>query len=197
MKVNAMLKALKKFKPEPEAQTLYQHALTRMNAINAERRRYQKKVLEKHFDENILPTLALYLEMKESGVGDALELSENVTNEIYGIGRKRMAFLGRFPFFYWLIEKLTPRMLKKTFPEEGWDIEWVEVSKKKVAFNMHGCFYHQTLTDYNAAELTPIFCGLDDFIYDDVSPYLRWERKGTLGRGNSHCDFRFINAKLE
>ena len=197
MKVNAMLKALKKFKPENEAQTLYQHALTRMKLINTERRRYQKKVLEKHFDENILPPLALYLDLKESGAGDALELSEKVTNEMYGVGRKRMEFLGRFPFYYRIIEKLTPSMMKRMFPSEGWDIEWVEVSKRQVAFNMHGCFYHQALTAYNAAELALIFCSLDDLIYDDVSPYLRWERKGTLGRGNSHCDFRFINAKLE
>ena len=197
MKVYAMLKALKRFQPDNEAQAFYQSALARMDAINAERKPYKKKVLEKHFDENILPTLALYLELKKSGADDALELSEKVAQEMYGIGRKRIAFLGHFPFFYWLIEKITPTMMKKTFPVEGWDIEWVEVSKKQVAFNMHGCFYHKVLTEYNVPELTPVFCGLDDLIYDNVSPFLRWERNGTLGRGNNHCDFRFINAKYE
>ena len=123
MKIKAMLRALQKIKSEDEAQALYQCALTRMDAINAERDRYQKKVLEKHFRENILPILALYLELKKSQREDALELSEKVANEMYGIGRKRMEFLGRFPFFYWIIEKLTPAMMKNAFPAEGWDID--------------------------------------------------------------------------
>ena len=194
MKVNAMLKALKKV-GETDAQTLYERSLVRMDAIDAERKRYQKKVLEQHFGENILPILALYLVLKEDGREDALGLTEKVANEMYNVGRKRMALLGRFPFFYKLIQKNVRSMMANSFPDEGWDIEWVEVSKKQVAFNMHGCFYQSALTDYNAPELTPVFCGLDDLIYDHVSPYLRWERKGTLGRGDSHCDFRFINAK--
>lgn len=193
MKLKAMQKALKKF----DEVELYARALARIDTINAERKRYQKKVLEEHFGDNILPILALYLVLKEDGREDAYALSEKVANEMYGVGRKRMEFLGRFPFFYWIIEKFTPNLMQKMFPEEGWDIEWVEVSEKQVAFNMHGCFYHQTLNDYNAPELTPVFCGLDDLIYDNVSPYLRWERKGTLGRGDHHCDFRFINPKYE
>ncbi len=195
MKVKAMLDALQKAIPATEAKTLYESTLARMGKIDAERKKYTHKALEKHFAENILPMLALYLVLKENDRKDAFALSEKVANEMYSIGRKRMAFLGRFPFFYWIIEKMTPNMMKQSFPEEGWDIEWVEVSEKQVAFNMHGCFYYSVLNDYNAPELTPIFCNLDDLIYDNVSPHLRWERTGTLGRGDTHCDFRFINSK--
>lgn len=197
MKETTMLKALEKFLPADEAKTIYEDALRQMNKINDERKKYNKKVLEQHFGENILPILALYLVLKENKPEVAFALSEKVANEMYGLGRKRMEFLGRFPFFYGIIKKFTPNVMQKMFPDEGWDIEWVEVSEKQVAFNMHGCFYHNALTEYNAPELTPIFCGLDDLIYDNVSPYLRWERKGTLGRGDQHCDFRFINPKFE
>ena len=132
---------------------------------------------------------------RDEFVNDALTLTQNTTEEMYKIGRKRMAFLGRFPFFYSLIQRMTPNMMKKMFPDEGWDIEWLEVSKKQVAFNMHACFYLDSLTKFGVPELIPVFCGLDDLIYENVSPHLRWQRTGTLGRGDAYCDFRFINAK--
>jgi len=95
-------------------------------------------------------------------------------------------------------EKAMHKALGKSLPtDESWDIEWVEANEKQVAFNMQGCFYYNALTEYNAAGLTPVFCDLDDLIYDNVSSHLRWERKGTLGRGDSLCDFRFINPKHE
>jgi hypothetical protein len=191
MKIPAMQKALKKL----NAPKFYDLALTRMDEINAERKRYTKNVLEEHFSDNILPILALYLVLKESGREDAFQFSEKVAYEIFDTGRKRMEFLGRFPFFYTLIQKNIHSFMAKAFPAEGWEIEWLEVSEKQVAFNMHGCFYHQALSDYNAPELTPVFCNLDDLIYENASPHLTWARSGTIGRGDAHCDFRFINAK--
>jgi len=57
--------------------------------------------------------------------------------------------------------------------------------------------YLDSLTKFDVPELIPIFCGLDDLIYDGVSPHLIWQRSGTLGRGDRHCDFQFINPKAE
>ncbi len=197
MNHKVMHKTLKKFFLTTEADDLYTAAILRMEKINGERKKYAQKALEQHFGENILPILALYLVVKENDTENPLSLTEKVANEIFVVGRKRMAVLGRFPFFYWLIQKMVGGVMEKAFPSEGWDIEWLEVSKKQVAFNMHACFYLDVLTAYDVPELTPVFCNLDDFIYENVSPYLRWQRKGTLGRGDTHCDFRFINPKQE
>ncbi|MBT3339123.1 MAG: L-2-amino-thiazoline-4-carboxylic acid hydrolase [Anaerolineae bacterium] len=197
MNQKAMQRALHIFFTAEEAQTVNADVILRIRKIDSEREKYAQKALEKHFGENILPTLALYLVLKEKDAEGALVLTEKITNEMYDIGRKWMAFFGRFPFFYWLIQKMTPGMMKRIFPPEGWDVEWLEGSKKQVAFNMHTCFYLNSLTEYNAAELTPIFCGLDDLIYDEVSPHLLWKRTGTLGHGDTYCDFRFINPKQE
>jgi len=199
MNEKVMQKALMKFFALEKVDDLFDKVILRTREIDNERGKYKHKALEEHFRENILPILALYLVLKESDdfSNDALELTRKTAEEIYKTGRKRMAFLGRFPFFYWLIQKMTPNMMKKMFPPEGWDIEWLEVSKKQVAFNMHACFYLDSLTKYGVPELTPVFCGLDDLIYENISPYLRWQRKGTLGRGDAHCDFRFINPKAE
>ena len=199
MNQKSMQVALKKILPVDLAEEVNQRVIARIKKIDREREKYPQKALEKHFGENILPILVLYLVLKEdhSSPQNVLELTRKVTDEMYSIGRKRMAFLGRFSFFYRLIQKLTPQMMKSAFPKEGWDIEWLEVSSKRVAFNMHACFYLDSLTKYGAPELTPVFCGLDDLIYDGVSPHLRWQRTMTLGRGDAYCDFRFINPQEE
>ena len=66
MKEKTMLKALEKFLPVDGAKTIHADALRQMNKINAERKKYNKKVLEQHFGENILTILALYLVLKEN-----------------------------------------------------------------------------------------------------------------------------------
>jgi hypothetical protein len=56
---------------------------------------------------------------------------------------------------------------------------------------MKSCFYLDVLENYGLPELTVLYCWLDDLIYEGVSPYVRWARKQTLGRGDACCDFRF------
>ncbi len=199
MKQNKMKSALTKFLPADQAPDVNERVIAQIQQMDNAREKYVNKALEKHFADNILPILALYLTLQKSDPlpEDLLELTRKITEEIYKDGRKQMVFLGRLPFFYWLLQKLTPKKIKDDFPPEGWDVEWVEVSKNRVAFNMHGCFYLDALTKYGAPELTPIFCGLDDMIYDDVSPHMRWQRAGTLGLGDALCDFSFGNAKMK
>ena len=142
MNQKSMQVALKKILPVDLAEEVNQRVIARIKKIDREREKYPQKALEKHFGENILPILVLYLVLKEdhSSPQNVLELTRKVTDEMYSIGRKRMAFLGRFSFFYRLIQKLTPQMMRNAFLKEGRDIEWPEVSKKQVAFNMHACF---------------------------------------------------------
>jgi hypothetical protein len=64
-------------------------------------------------------------------------------------------------------------------------------------FIFHTCFYQATLNRSGAAELTPLFCKMDRLFYDDVSPYLRFERLNTLVLTGQPCDFRFYRTKLE
>ena len=57
--------------------------------------------------------------------------------------------------------------------------------------SINGCVYFETLSAYGAPELGTIFCALDNFVFDEVSPYIRWERTQTIARGGELCDFRF------
>lgn len=94
-------------------------------------------------------------------------------------------------FTYQSVQVLAHRVLYRRFPPQRWQIEWVDVSSRQVAFNIESCFCPNTLRAYGAPELTKVYCDLDDMIYDGVSPYVEWKGTKTLGRGDKVCDFRF------
>lgn len=151
------------------------------------------RALRKHLVEHILPGLALYQVLLAEGF--AQEAARGIIDSAFATRiksrRKTMALWGRLPFFYTLIRLLIRKNMRAEFPAEGWHIEWVEVSSKAVAFNVHQCFYLKVLTSYGAAELTSSFCRIDDLIFENLSPHLRWERTMTLGRQGTCCDFHF------
>ena len=137
--------------------------------------------------------MALYQVLQENGVEMEQALSE-VDRMMYAAIaplRKPLEWIGRFPIFFTLLRKLTPDFTHRNFPHAGWEIEWVENSDQSVAFNMHTCFYLEIFKEYGAPELTLVFCRLDDLIYEELSPHVRWERTGTLARGDDVCDFRW------
>jgi hypothetical protein len=76
---------------------------------------------------------------------------------------------------------------------EGWSTTWLEDSPARVAYDLTGCFYLDTLTAYGAPELTPSFCRMDDLLYGRLER-ARWGRTGTLARGDARCDFRFTRV---
>jgi hypothetical protein len=149
--------------------------------------------LRKHLVEQILPGLALYQVLLAEGF--VQEAAQEIIDSAFATRiksrRKTMALWGYLPFFYTLIRLLIRKNMRADFPADGWDIEWVEVSSKAVAFNVHQCFYLKVLTSYGAAELTRSFCRIDDLIFENLSPQLRWERTMTLGRQGTCCDFHF------
>ena len=79
----------------------------------------------------------------------------------------------------------------RQYPPEGWNLEWIRNDNTAIRFNMKSCFYYDTLTKYEVPELTTSFCKVDDFIYGNMSPDVKWQRSMTIGRGNEYCDFCF------
>ncbi len=181
----------------PHADHIIEQTKARYAELYAERMQYPERALQKHLDESILPGLALYQALQAQGYDTepALVLVERAFEAWGAVGQKGMSKLGRLPFFYQLLRLLTRWVMRGSFPPQGWDTEWVEVSSQVVAFNLHRCFYLDVLTEYGAPELTPFYCRLDDLIYEEVSPYMRWGRTKTLGRGDDCCDFRFVRIR--
>lgn len=169
------------------------------------------EALREHLEGQILPGLALYDVLRQAQ-DDGLSPSKDDTLrqlpqdealawvERWFVARmvprrRQMARLGRFRLYYHVLRALVRPVMARSFPPQGWDVEWVEVSGEQVAFNMHSCYYLDTLTAYGVPELTAVYCALDDRIYDGLSPHVRWVRSHTLGRGDELCDFRFVRLR--
>jgi hypothetical protein len=151
--------------------------------------------LQWHLIEGILPGLAFYQILRESGElqESALAIIDQAFEQLFSDNVKKMKKLGHFPFIYpFLRLYIKPAMHK--YPPEGWKIEWAQNDKKAIRFNMRSCFYYDTLSKYGAPELTASFCRVDDLIYGNMSPDLLWQRTKTIARGDACCDFCFASA---
>lgn len=150
-------------------------------------------VLRWHLAGYLLPGVALYRGLRAEGwpteraaavVGSALESdTQRRRRRFERRGRRR----GFFTAFAIMIRPVT----RLVYPSPGWQVEWLETSRHRIAFDMTGCFYLDTLTQLGARELTPVYCRVDDILYEGVSPELAWRRTTMLATGGERCDFRF------
>jgi hypothetical protein len=180
-----------------KAHQIVSKAGERYNDLYAERKRYDNRALRQHLEGNILPGIALYQTLLDDP--DTQQRSMDLVRVAFGewaiANRRPMERLGRLPIFYGLMRAVIKVVMRLNFPAEGWETEWVETSGDEISFNMTRCFYLDVLDSYGVPELTAQYCRMDDLVYEDVSPHVKWDRKHTLGRGEECCDFRFERAR--
>lgn len=176
----------------------YQQVCTRFRELYAKHELPNKPVMQRHLIDGILPGLALYQILRESGESQesALAIMDGAFEKIFEPNLKKMKLIGKLPFIYPILRVyIKPAM--RQYPPEGWEIEWTQNDQNAIRFNMKSCFYYNTLSHYGAPELTAAFCRVDDLIYGNMSPRLLWQRTMTIGRGDAYCDFCFASAKKE
>ncbi len=181
---------------EEEAAAVAARAQKRYEELYATRRRIASRALRNHLEDNILPGLALYQALREQGDDreTVLEEMESLFGTAFGKLNAIVPVVVRLPGAFDLFRKLTPLGMRLNFPREGWDIEWLENHPGCLAFNMHSCFYLDVLTAYDAPELTPLYCKMDDLLFEQLPSSIVWERTKTLGRGDEVCNFRWRRA---
>ncbi len=176
-----------------EAEALVENVQQRYEALYRSRPHYDHPALRMHLEQNILPGLALYQVLQAEKGDQAAALAEVEVLLHAGAARSGMrkatAALKYLPEPFRLMRLVARAAMKYGFPAAGWETEWLEDSDQRIAFSIHRCFYLNTLTTYGAPELTRLFCAGDDVVYEVLPPSIRWERTGTLGRGNEVCDF--------
>jgi hypothetical protein len=170
----------------------YERVFARYRDLYANHGFPQNPYLRGHLIEGILPGLAFYQVLRESGEAQesALVLIDHAFAQLFSDNVKKMKKLGRLPFIYSFL-RLFIKPAIRHYPPEGWKIEWIQNDRKAVRFNMRSCFYYDTLFKYGAPELTASFCHVDDLIYGNMSPDLLWQRTMTIARGDAYCDFCF------
>lgn len=101
------------------------------------------------------------------------------------------------------------RIIDKSTEEDGiFDIEWIDddIYSKEFGFNVKRCVFRDIGKEMGDTEeggeknLTYTwFCQFDDKMIPGLGEEadFRFERDGTLGKGCSHCDFRFKHEEKE
>ena len=110
--------------------------------------------------------------------------------------RRRFERRGRRRGFFIVFSMMIRILTRLVYPSPAWKVEWLETSRQRIAFNITDCFYLDTLTldtltELGARDLTPLYCKVDDVLYEGVSPELSWRRTTMLSTGGQLCDFRF------
>jgi hypothetical protein len=182
-----------------QAALLLARAQARHDELYAHRPRFANGALRGHFEGNILPGLALYQVLREEHAepDKALAEMEAVLEDDAARFRERVKFVGHLPDPFTFLQRIARWSMARAYPPEGWEIEWIEDSDQCVSFDIRRCFYQEVLTAYGAPELTPLYCKMDDLIYEGLPPSITWERTKTLGRGDDACDFRWCRAAGE
>ena len=180
-----------------QATLLAARAQARYDDLYAHRLRFTQPALRQHYEEGILPSLALYQTLRETGEDQEAALAEMdriIAAQLEQSGRRRLVqILGRLPDPFAVLRVLNRWALRHRYPPEGWRFEWVEDSDQCIAYDARECFYWNVLTACGAPELTAHLCAIDDLLYGDL-PGIAWERTKTLGRGDDRCNFRFCRA---
>ena len=176
-----------------EASALIENAQQRYEVLYRARPHHDHPALRMHLTQNILPALAIYqvlLAQKGDRAAALAEMESRLQAGAMRSGlRKATAALKYLPKPFTLMRLVTRPAMKFGFPAAGWETEWIEDSDQRMAFNIHRCFYLNTLTTYGAPELTRLFCQMADVVYEALPPSIQWERTSTLGRGDGVCDF--------
>lgn len=166
----------------------------RYEQLFPDRLRFQHPALRMHLESRILPGIALHKVLREetANTEEALAILDACFSA-HAKGSpmaKAARWLDDLPGGFAVL-RLSNRLLLQTgFPKQGWQIEMVEDSPQRIAYNITGCFYLNVLSTYGVPELTAHFCALDDQLYSDFKT-ISWERTETLGRGDARCNFVF------
>jgi hypothetical protein len=177
-----------------QAALLTARAQARYNDLYTCRLGFQQSALRQHYEEGILPSLALYQTLREEYNDQESALNEMdliIAAMVERSGRRRLVqILGYLPDPFKVMRMVNRWVMKVRYPREGWRFEWVEDNDQCIAYDARECFYLNVLTACGAPELTAHLCTIDDLLYSDL-PGISWERTKTLSRGDDRCNFRF------
>ncbi len=152
-------------------------------------------VIKEHLQQKLYPPMAYYKTLRNRGItqDEALILVKRETHKAALIKKGKMQKLAKLPFAYPIYRMGVKRFMKKNFPDEGWETQWVQCSAKEIHFNLRKCIYWELSQKHGCPELCCVYCENDDISFSGLLPKIRFLRTGTLGTGANDCDFHFYN----
>ncbi len=175
---------------------IYNQACERYTSMlmNADYR--NNKSIEIHIVKNMFPMIAYYLVLQDNGYSkeEAYELTLKESQKAAHIQKEKNESLGRLPFAFQLFKFFVKGIMKKMYPIEGWDTEWIRFDKKEIHMNFKRCIYLELTTQFGCPELCTVFCKNDVVTFSGYEPNIHFKRNGTLAEGDSCCDFHFMHG---
>lgn len=149
-----------------------------------------------HLWRKLFPPMAYYKVLRARGLAQesALDYVRRETQKAAECKKEEMKRLANLPFAYTMYRLGVKKHMKKNFPDEGWETEWVRCDGKEIHFNLNRCIYWDLTQAYDCPELCCVYCENDIVSFSGLLPRIRFERTGTLGNGAACCDFHFIKA---
>ncbi|MFA9378342.1 MAG: L-2-amino-thiazoline-4-carboxylic acid hydrolase [Lachnotalea sp.] len=156
------------------------------------------KALKWHMDKNMLPTIAMYLAFKEYATtkAQAYEITLDIVQIMARNTKKKNQMIGKMPFGYTIFKLFCKAIMRKQYPKEGWNTQWITYDNNEIHFDYSKCIYMEITKKYNCPEVCPIFCANDETSFAGYAPNIVFEHNNTIGRGNEKCDFHFKNGNL-
>lgn len=182
---------------EIDAAVLMGRIQRRYEELKARSPIFERPIFNAHVVGNILPGLALYQIFREQGMDaetalqEIDELFEKWFAQAPPPNMKLNQFMNYLPENFDILRRLVLFTMDKIFPSPGWQFEMVADNNRSLAFNMTHCFYLDVLNYYEAPELTPVFCKLDDILMAAIPDSIKWGRTQTIGMGADFCNFRW------
>jgi hypothetical protein len=188
---------------EIDAAVFMARVQVRYDELKSRRPIFEHVVLNLQLIIGLLPGLALYQVLCEDGMTRDEALTE--TDRIFFIWFESTPPLNLHlnqlmaypPQNFNIFQRLVRFTMDTFFPPPGWEYDVIEENEVTLAFNIHNCFYLKVLTYYQAPELTPVFCKLDDYLMGAMPDSLRWGRTQTIGMGADFCNFRWDKVPFD
>ncbi len=163
---------------------------------------FERAVFNAHVVGNILPGLALYQILRkgmdeQTALTEIDDIFEKWFTQAPPANMRMNQAMKYFPENFSLFRRLLLFVMDQFFPAPGWQYEMVANNENSMVFNMTHCFYLDVLNYYEAPELTPVFCRLDDILMAAMPDSIQWGRTQTIGMGAEYCNFRWDYVPVE
>lgn len=176
---------------------IYNQACELLTSMLADADYRSNESIKTHIEKNMFPTIAYYLTLQKQGYSkdEAYRLTLKETQKAAHIQKKRNEALAKIPFAFKLFKLSIKGVIKKMYPTEGWETEWIRFDNEEIHMNFKRCIYVDLTAQYGCSELCTVFCKNDIITFEGYEPKIHFTRNGTIADGDICCDFHFMRGR--
>lgn len=179
---------------ETNGKDIFRQTNERIEKLLSESKLATSENRRKTLKNTILPRIALYEVLQERGMNkeEAYEVVHDyLLNVVCAKSKKQYKNMEKIPGFFAIFKRMFSKI---TVNSDLWTSNLKESNKNCFEVDITKCLWHDACNEAGSLEVCRLFCGCDDENYGDLKKIV-FLRKGSLGRGNEMCDFKFVKRK--